>query len=75
MRAKYYTSQPEKSPIKKGSSTSKDKFEWKIAKILEAQLVSPGKSQQPRFKYYITYLDENRRLDRWVQDTDIMQDQ
>ena len=30
--------------------------------------------KQPAFRYYVTYLDENRRLDRWVPDTEIMID-
>ena len=52
--------------------------EWKIAKIVEAQIVEAGPTgtvkKGNRFKYYVTYLDENRRLDRWVTEAEIQMD-
>lgn len=48
--------------------------EWHIAKILEAQILPKTDKTKDKFKYYVTYLDENRRLDRHVGDSDIMLD-
>ncbi len=52
--------------------------EWKIARVIEAQIVvqsgENGINTKNTFRYYVTYLDMNRRLDRWVSDTEIKQD-
>ena len=59
--------------------------EWKVARIVEAQIIegtvaasaSNGKKATAgaaKFKYYVTFHDENRRLDRWVQETEVIVD-
>jgi len=43
--------------------------EYLLAKIVECQI------QNDKFRYYITYVGHNRRLDRWVTEDLIISDQ
>ena len=48
--------------------------EWHIARVIEAQIVHGEQGSKNSFRYYVTYLDMNRRLDRWVSESEIKQD-
>lgn len=51
--------------------------ELKIARILEAQIIEGqinSKTGKQKFKYYVTFLDENRRMDRWLTDDEVIVD-
>lgn len=72
------TNAAEKAGAIKRDSWVRAKFspaEWKIAKILEAQILSePEQAKKGKFRYYVTYLDENRRLDRWLPESEVTLD-
>ena len=44
------------------------RFEGKLAKVVESNAEVRRDTDQKSFKYYITFLGENRRLDRWVEE-------
>jgi len=41
--------------------------EFQLARVIQAAIIKDeGASSHVKFKYYISYCDENRRLDQWV---------
>ena len=50
--------------------------EMKLAKVVESAVVSSLKTEkgteQKRFKYYISLLNQNRRLDRWIEQSNLI---
>jgi len=45
--------------------------EWHLAKIVESAI---SKTPEGSFKYYITYVGHNRRLDRWISEHQLISD-
>lgn len=47
------------------------RFEGKLARVIESSVDVRRDTDQKSFKYYITFVSENRRLDRWIEEAAI----
>ena len=50
------------------------KCENALARVVEATMISARGESKKRFKYYVTYEGENRRMDRWLQQDELVTD-
>ena len=50
------------------------KNELALARVVEATVISARGDKDKKFKYYVTYEGENRRMDRWLQQDAVVTD-
>ena len=47
--------------------------QYKLAKIIESEMKgAKNKNGDPQFKYYVNFIEFNRRMDQWVDADDIL---